>query len=300
MANPVEGLEDADLPGLFESADTASLRGQREYARTVRLSLVFAIVAAATGVVTWKVGGSGIDFAAIGTALALTAILVTELTVKASRPEDRWYDGRALAESAKSLAWRFSVGATPFPKGVDEEGVERRFTEQLSSLLAEAPTTSVPSSDRPVVTERMTLLRAADLTTRKAVYLRSRIGDQQGWYSRKAEFNRRRAGRWRKALLVIEVLGIGAALAKAFGFVSLDLAGVVAAFIAAGTAWMNLRQFSTLARAYTFAAAELALARAHLDGVEEEGAWSQEVADSEEAVSREHTMWRASRSRLVT
>jgi hypothetical protein len=297
MATPVEGLEDAHLPGLFDSADRTSLLGQKQYGRTVRLSLVFAVVAAATGIFSWKVGATGIDFAAIGTAAALIAILLLEITVNSSRPEDRWYDGRALAESAKSLAWRFSVGAVPFPKGADEAAVEQRFVDQVSRLLDDAPTTAIAPSDRPVITERMSAIRASDLATRKAVYLESRIADQQRWYSGKAAFNGKRAGQYRVALVVIELLGIGAALAKAFGYVSLDLAGVVAAVIAAGTAWMNLKQFSTLARAYSFAAAELTIARAHLDHVEDEASWSAEVADSEEAVSREHTMWRASRSR---
>ncbi|HEX6343550.1 DUF4231 domain-containing protein [Umezawaea sp.] len=297
MATPVEGLEDAHLPGLFDSADRTSLRGQEEYGRTVRLSLVLAVVAAATGISSWEVGTAGVDLAAIGTAVALAALLLLQLAVGSSRPEDRWYDGRALAESAKSLAWRFSVGAAPFPKGTDEAAVERRFTDQVSRLLDDAPTTAVPASDRPVVTERMSAIRASDLATRKAVYLESRIADQQRWYSGKAAFNDGRASRYRIALVVVEVLGIAAALAKAFGLVDLTLAGVVATVVAAGLAWTNLKQHSTLARAYSFAAAELAITRARLDGVEEEAEWSAEVADAEQVVSREHTMWRASRSR---
>jgi hypothetical protein len=46
--------------------------------------------------------------------IALVVILSTELNVRSVRPEDRWYDGRALAESAKSLVWRYSVGGLPF------------------------------------------------------------------------------------------------------------------------------------------------------------------------------------------
>lgn len=297
MVTAGRGLTDADLPGLFEAADAASLEGQRQYAKAVRLRLLLAVVAAITGVLTWKVGARGLDLAAIGTALALVAISLTELNVNSVRPADRWYDGRALAESAKSLAWRYSVGGVPFAKQDDDDAVERRFIDQVARLLEEAPTTSIKPSQRPVVTERMAALRASDFATRKAAYLSARIGDQQKWYSGKAAFNDRRAGHWRVALVVIEVLGISAALAKAVGYLSLDLAGIVAAVIAAGTAWTSLRQHSTLARAYTFAANELAIARGRLELVADEASWPAEVADSEEAVSREHIMWRASRSR---
>ena len=297
MVTAGEGLADTDLPGLFEAADTASVQGQRQYVTAVRFRLVLAVLAAVTGTFTWQVGTRGIDIAAIGTAIALVAIAVTELNVRSVRPEDRWYDGRALAESAKSLAWRYSVGATPFMKQNDEDAVRRRFIEQISRLLEEAPTTSITPSERPVVTAQIAKLRASDLATRKAAYLQYRIADQQKWYSRKARLNERLAGRWRTALVIIEVLGIGAALAKAAGYITLDIAGIVAAIIAASTAWTNLRQFSTLARAYTFAATELAIVRERLELVVEETSWAAEVADSEEAVSREHTMWRASRSR---
>ncbi|MBW4721215.1 DUF4231 domain-containing protein [Saccharothrix obliqua] len=293
----MSGLRDQDLPGLFEAADAASMSGQRRYVRTVRLRLVLAVVAAATGVVTVTVGR--VDVAAIGTAIALAAVSVTELSLKSSRPEERWYDGRALAESTKSLAWKFSVGGKPF--ALDDrapEDVERQFIKQLRELLRDAPTTAITPSRRPVVTDAMRALRASDLATRKDAYLRGRIEDQQDWYSARAERNERRADLWRTSLLTIEVLGIGAALGKAVGAVPLDLAGVVAAVIAAGTAWMSLRQLSTLARAYTFAANELGIVRARLGLVADEAAWAAEVADAEGVVSREHTMWRASRTHV--
>lgn len=297
MAGIEQGLTDVDLPGLFEAADAASLEGQRRYVTAIRLSLILAVVAAITGVVSWTVGTRGMDLAAFGTAVALIGITGTELYVSTVRPADQWYDGRAFAESAKSLAWRYSVGGIPFAKEGDEDEVQRRFGAQMAQLLVDVPETSVKPSERPVVTERMAALRASDLPTRKAAYLESRIKDQQRWYAAKAKQNGKLAGRWRVALLVIEGVGIVAALVKAFGVVRLDLAGIVAAVIAAGTAWASLRQFSTLARAYTFAAHELAIARIRLDLVHNEDIWAAEVADSEEAVSREHTMWRASRSR---
>lgn len=298
MADVEEGLTDADLPGLYEATDAASLEGQRRYVAAIRFSLILAVAAAITGVFSWTVGARGIDLAAFGTALALIGIAVLEIYVSSARPADQWYDGRAFAESAKSLAWRYSVGGTPFARQVDEEGsVRRRFGLQMSQLLEEAPQTSIKPSQRRVVTDRMAALRASDLATRKAAYLEFRIDDQQKWYAAKAERNARLAARWRTALLFIEAAGIVAAIVKAFGYVNIDLAGVVAAVIAAGTAWASLRQFSTLARAYTFAANELVIARDRLELVDNEADWAAEVADSEEAVSREHTMWRASRSR---
>jgi hypothetical protein len=293
------GLADADLPGLFQSADTTSLRGQREYVNAVRLRLVLAVAAAVTGVMSWTVGTQRLDLVAFGTAIILTVMAAVELNLRSAKPEELWYDGRALAESAKSLAWRYSVGGLPFDKRGNERNTERLFVEQLEKLLGEAPTRSIPPSRCPVVSDRMRALRAADLDTRKAVYLANRIEDQQDWYSRKAAWNGVCARRWRVTLVVIETIGICAALIRGLGYVTIDLAGVVAAVIAAGAAWIGLRQHSTLARAYTFAANELSIAHAQLELADDEESWTREVGDAEEAVSREHTMWRASRSRAA-
>ncbi|GGQ08215.1 hypothetical protein GCM10010279_14660 [Streptomyces mutabilis] len=53
----------------------------------------------------------------------------------------------------------------------------------------------------------------------------------------------------------------------------------------AGSAWLAVRRHETLGRACTFAATELSVIHERLA----------KVPDAEEAISREHTMWRASR-----
>ncbi|MEU4603451.1 SLATT domain-containing protein [Kribbella sp. NPDC023972] len=76
---------------------------------------------------------------------------------------------------------------------------------------------------------------------------------------------------------------------------------VVAALIGVGATRLGVRQYTTNARAYSLASEELAIIRSRIevfdcDGPDSDRRWAAEVADAEEAVSREHTMWRASRS----
>lgn len=288
------GLADADLPGLFQGADSASMRGQRRHVRAVQLRLTFAIVAAATGVASFRVGAAGIDLLSVGTVIALMIVVSVEFYLKSVRPEETWYDGRALAESAKSLSWRYAVGAAPFGKLTEQP--RPAYVDGLTMLLHDAPPTSIRPTAAPAVTEPMQALRDTPLDVRREAYLRDRVEDQRKWYTRKAERNEALAYRWGIALLTIEIIGIFAALSRAVGLVSFDLAGVVAAFIGAGAAWLAVRQYSTNARAYTYAAHELSIVYQRLDSIVDEAAWAAEVADAEEAISREHTMWRASRS----
>jgi hypothetical protein len=291
MSAPL-GLTDADLPGLFQGADAASVQGQRRHVRAVQLRLTFAIVAAATGVATLRVGTAGIDLLSIATVIALVIVVSVEFYLKSVRPEDTWYDGRALAESAKSLSWRYAVGAAPF----GGQDARAGYVDGLTMLLHDAPATSIRPTSAPAVTTAMQALRDSPLAIRRAVYLADRIEDQRRWYARKAERNELLAYRWGIALLTVEIVGILAALSRAVGLVNFDLAGVVAAFIGAGAAWLAVRQYGTNARAYTYAAHELSIVYQRLDTIVDEGAWATEVADAEEAISREHTMWRASRS----
>ena len=69
--------------------------------------------------------------------------------------------------------------------------------------------------------------------------------------------------------------------------------------VAAGAAWMALKQYAPLAAAYTTTAGELSLQTRHLLETPE-AEWPTAVADAEAAISREHTMWLASRTAAGT
>jgi hypothetical protein len=65
------------------------------------------------------------------------------------------------------------------------------------------------------------------------------------------------------------------------------------------TAWVQTKDYSTLAEAYAITEQEVALVAVRLGQVTSEEAWAQFVLEAESAISREHTMWRARRGRLA-
>lgn len=298
VPRPPAGLPTAALPGLFQAADAASLGGQARYLRASRLRLALLVVAGACGVLSVHVAPVSFDVAALAAAVALVGTALVEVWLLAEHPEQTWYDGRALAESAKTLAWRFAVAAAPFAKEGDEGRVERAFIGQLRQLLDDAPRTSIGVSAAPAVSEAMRMLRQSGFETRKKTYLDERIAEQQDWYSRKADWNGSRARRWTIGLVVTELLGVVAAIFRGLGTINVDLAGVAATIVGTGVAWLSIKQHYALSRAYAFAANELGIVYSNLELVDDEKLWAAAVADAEEAISREHTMWRASRSAL--
>jgi hypothetical protein len=291
-------LPDSALPSLFHAADRASLAAQRRFLVASRLRLGLLVVAAAAGAVPSGDTSANDEFAGTATVVALVGAILVEVWLQTARPERTWYDGRALAESAKTSAWRYAVGGAPFSAALDPETADRLLTAQLTALLRDAPASAIGLPHGEAISAAMRTFRNGDLDLRRSAYLCERIDEQTGWYARKARQNEVSAGRWRLGLLAVESVGVLAALGRVTGLVEFDLAGIVAALGAAFVAWVSLKQHESLARAYSYAANELALAATRLQAVRDEAEWSVEVDNAEEAISREHTMWRASRSSI--
>ncbi|MGW5040182.1 DUF4231 domain-containing protein [Streptomyces parvulus] len=290
----IDRFSDEHLPSPFLAADAASLRGQSLYVRATKMRLIFAVLSAVLAAITFRVGNTW-DIAALCVAVSFIVTLLIEVWLLVSKPERDWYDGRAFAESIKTLSWRYSIGAAPFASDLPGAEVDRIFIAEVGKVINEAPADSIAITAPVHITDRMRDVRCATLLERREIYLKWRISDQLKWYAGKAASNRNLAGRWRIILISIEGAGVIAAILKAGGSIDFDLPGIMAALLGAGSAWFAVRQYESLGRAYTFAANDLSMIHGRLQNVDSEGDWGREAADAEEAISREHTMWRASR-----
>jgi hypothetical protein len=290
------GLGQDDLPMVHRAASDNSLRGQRQFLWETAANLIALVVAAAAGALSWSEGG--VDWLGVLAAAAFFIAVLTRLDLLRARPERLWYEGRAAAESAKTLAWRYAVGGQPFGITAPNTGsADRRFLQRLNDILTDLPGLHlVPSAEGgEQITTRMRELRSATLEARRAAYGAGRIGAQRDWYAKNARWNRDRARSWGVALLLIEILGGIAALLRIANVLHTDLLGVASAVAAAGTSWLLAKQHETLAKAYSVTAHELAAIAARIDAPQEEETWAHFVDEAEEAISREHTLWRASR-----
>ena len=284
----------ADFPALFRSADRESQRAQRSYLSSLRVRLGSLVVAAFGGALTlttaggFQVGG-GLAF------LAFACALGAELFLATTSPLTTWYEGRAAAESAKTLAWRYMVRAEPFE--VDDVDVDKQFHAQTYSLLQDLRSISLGTEEPAAqqITDKMRHVRALDFNERRQVYLADRIADQQRWYSEKARWNDRRARGWVLVSIVLEIAGLIGGALKAFGWINFDLLGFLAAAAGGVLAWIEAKQHRNLATAYGIASQELASLASELPTLNGEERWAAFVAQAEEAISREHTLWRASR-----
>ena len=292
MSVSIDGT--ADLPALYRSADRESERAQRSYLMSLRVRLGALLVAAFGGALTFTAArdfqvGGGLAF------VAFACVLGAELFLATTNPLTTWYEGRAAAESAKTLAWRYMVRGQPFE--VVSPEVDKQFLAQTYSLLQDLRSISVGTAEPGAhqITDKMRQVRGLDFDERRQVYLVDRIADQQRWYSEKARWNDRRARGWVLISIVLEIAGLVGGALKAFGWISFDLLGFLAASAGAVLAWVEAKQHRTLATAYGIASQELASIATELPTLHSEERWAAFVAEAEEAISREHTLWRASR-----
>jgi len=283
------------FPPLYGAADAASGTGRRRFRNATGLRLLAAVLAAAASTVSGLVLRGRVEVFGVVAAVFFLVALGLEVWLLADRPEQSWYDRRALAESVKTLSWRYAVGGLPF--SLAEDRANARLRDEIDALLDDADDDlTLPPTSVDVVTSWMAELRAGDLGTRRERYIKERVLDQQGWYATKSKYNSRRARAWKVALVWIEIGGAALALVKAFGFLEIDIASITSAAIGAGAAWLGAEQHELLGRSYAGASRELAIVASRLSDVDDEDAWAREVASAEAAVSREHVMWRAARA----
>ena len=189
------------------------------------------------------------------------------------------------------------MGAEPFGVETAQDSADGIFLDRLDDVLSVLKDIDLVVGEGvgEQITPVMRAIRALSLQERKSIYETSRVAEQQDWYTRKARWNRHRALRWTLTMLITEAAGIVAAILKAVGMLGGDLLGLGGAIVAAMIAWLQTKQHRTLAAAYSVTALELASVRSRIARQAKEPDWASFVSDAEDAFSREHTLWKASR-----
>ena len=256
------------------------------------LQLSLLLVAAVAGLVVLRAGS--FDVMGLVALVAFGVVVLVQFLLGQYQPERTWHDGRAAAESVKHLAWRYAMKAEPF---VGNGAADERFIKRVNDTLAEVKHLFIGAAGDDQITDWMREVRASGLLERKAIYVKERIEDQRRWYSAHAQDNRRNGRYWRLTLYAAGALGALGGLLKLITVVDFDVLGIAATLVTAIAAWMATKQFDALAVSYAVAAHELASAHSLASAsASDDEKWSTFVNDTEDAISREHRLWIASRT----
>lgn len=285
-----------ELPALYRAADGAAVEAQLELLKWTRIRIGGLIAAAVGGAVAWRL--RSFDIFGLVSMLGFLAALLSSLHIARAVPDRRWYLGRAAAESIKTLAWRYMVGGAPFAVGEsDTATTDSLFSDAARDVLETLRDFTLPLGphDHHLITDSMRALRAQPLSLRTRLFIEHRVLEQMGWYREHSQHNQVRAHQMRALGIWLEGLGLIMAALKAFQVVRIDLLGIAATVAGGVLAWARLKQYEALASAYSVAALELSAIHSDAATSRSEEEWAAFVNESEEAISREHTLWRASR-----
>lgn len=279
-----------DMPGLYQSGNQASLNAQVIYFRGLRWYLILLICAAS---ISYALPHDTIGaFLSAGLFLITLGILIY---LRVKRPDDTWYNGRAVAESVKTRTWRWMMRAEPY-EDCDNIGiVSKIFINDLKAILDQNKSLShylhSTSAVKDPISKLMTEVRALSVADRLAVYVRERVQNQIEWYWQKASFNKIRAQQWFWVSVILHSSAIAILLYRIKDPTFSLPVEVIATAAGAALTWLQAKKHNELNSAYALTAHEIVLIKGESVLVNCEAMLSEYVVNSETAFSREHTQW---------
>ncbi len=279
-------------PGLYISADSTSLKAQAIYYRTLRTYLLLLVLAA---LISFAFPGE--FFGALISAILFMITLALLIFLRVTRPDDIWYNGRAVAESVKTRAWRWMMRAEPYEDTDSIERVSKELINDLKAILHQNRTISEKLDHEDVIqdpiSEVMSSIRRMGVVDRINIYKENRINNQANWYALKSVFNKRKSKQWFIASILLHSIAIIMLLYRIKWPTLMLPVEVVATAAGAVLTWLQAKKHNELTSAYALAAHEITLIRGEALSIDSEHKLSEFVVNSESAFSREHTQWAA-------
>lgn len=294
-------FDEGAYPALFLAADRASACARRQYLNLTRGTLILLVAAAGLAASSPLLETQRPAFA-ITSAILLAASILLTTYLKTSNVEKLWYGGRAIAESVKSMSWRYMMGADPYFVDLDLAEADERLIRGLASIARERKQLAFGFGgefcEQPQISTAMRSLRSATLEERKGTYLAERVSSQRRWYGNQARSNRESENAYFILILIGQFLAfVAAILLVEHPESKVKLTGFFVSLTSALIAWLQLKQHKELAQSYAVTELDLALVQEQAQHVASNRELSDFVGDAENAISREHTLWAARRDR---
>lgn len=288
-------MNDNDYPALFCATDIASNKTQKIFIALNATYLILTILG------TFFSFFDNSKLLSILTASLFLIGLFLLIIILTKKYDQKWYSCRAIAESIKTATWRFMMKADPYDESVTINQAKAELRNLLRELLKN--NTSIADliggevSEQEQITPKMIEIRNFELRERIEFYVTFRIDEQRKWYAKKYKSNKRSNLIW--FLLVILFNSIAGVLAiikisdPTLNKLPIDIFAVIAV---SSLTWIQLKKYQDLTASYALTAHEIGTTKGISEEVKTEEEFSKFVIDTENAFSREHTLWIAKRS----
>jgi hypothetical protein len=289
-----------DYPYLFQKSDKSSSISQKNHGRIIFCDFILMFLASVL---------SSVPICTIDVALPIRKFvllllfvsIILKLCSQVLKWDSKWFDSRAVAESVKTATWRYIMGAEPYNLVLPKKDIDKRFNEELNDILESRPEAqkclSLSLSNGKQISDKMNDIRSLTLYERKDIYLNKRIKEQKIWYQIKANTNNKIGIRWFFAIIGTQVFAMCVLtyiLNKPVG--TYNPVSVFMTLASMFIAWTQIKRHRELEQSYSLASQDIASAESLMSHVNSDIEFSKYIDDTENAISREHTMWIAKRS----
>jgi len=285
-------ISDKDLPGLYQAADLASKNAQNKYFLSILTYIILLIFAASFA---YYSDAHPSAIARIISAILFFASLSIMILLRIYKPDDIWYNGRAVAESVKTRSWRWMMRAEPYEDCQDIEIMRREFIKDLRSILEQNKSLigklGIAAVMNEPISEIMRRIRGFSISERIEIYRKERITNQALWYTNKANINIKKSRLWFFVTIIIHSIAMLFLLYNIHTPSTNLPIGAIAVAASGVITWVQSKKFNELSSSYSLTTHEIMLIKSETSRITTEKELSEYVMNCENAFSREHTQW---------
>lgn len=293
-------MKERFFPLLFKIADDKSKKSQNLFIYTNTFILFLLVFSSISSIFTPKIPAPNWIIILCTSCLIVSTFL--NIYILFFRPEKSWYEGRAIAESVKTLTWKFITGTKPFKLTLDDKNVERLFNENLKKIIGQRKDFYVligkEYPDGNMISQEMVNLRKYDFEDRKFIYINDRIQNQINWYSKKSKENSLFKNITFGLIIGFQFLGVLFFILETNTSLRMSFTSLFITLTSVFMTWLQLKRYQELTDAYGITATELIFIKEKSKFVNDDNDLEKYVDDAETAISREHTLWLARRDNV--
>jgi undecaprenyl pyrophosphate phosphatase UppP len=279
-----------DYPAIYKEADNISNKTQKSYLLILKAFLCMLFVSS----ILFTYFDSILVLKVINATISLV-LVVLSFVFQFRNFQGDWYNARAVAESIKTISWRYSIKVEPY--NISDGNAKKLFLKTIKHIIDMnhdfKKCIEANYGNQQEIPENMTAIRQLPFNERLNVYHKHRIIEQRDWYIKKSKYNKGRSNLFFCSLIIISIILfvlIGLSFRKIednFVFpVSILLSLISVLFT-----WVQTKKYKELEKSYALTSHEINFIATQKDDVISDDLLSEYVDNSENAFSREHTQW---------
>ncbi len=289
-------METSDYPSLYAASDSASRRAKNRYYRLLGAQLLVFTVITLSAMLS-SGGGDREKFFSSVSAFLLGVSLLLSWINKAQHYDRIWYECRAIAETVKTLTWRYMMQAVPFGPDLETSAAKKKFLVELKEIrkiYSGGGATLAEFGPSPTIfSHAMDDARAASWQDRKVKYLEERVEPEREWYARNARASSLGSEKWLWLIIILQIIAFFFAVVQPSAHLTfLRPVPLLITLASSVTAWNQAKRSDEVARSYLSAAQVLAEFQgvAALE-IADSASFESFVGDVEQSLSHERSTW---------